>query len=479
MERIERKRVPVFVVLILFNLLTVLSLKAFIKFERIYGTDEKDYSTSVQQTMDKGYIISGYILSHEGSQIYLIKTDSLGDTLWTGNYGRGEAHWVEQTEDGGYIVAGGKDGKVCLIKVNSSGDTAWTRTYGDSSIPGISPDMGYSVQQTEDGGYIVAGFKVLVDGSYEDVYLIKTDSLGETLWTGTYGDEQHSEIGYSVYQTEDGGYIVAGNKIELQNLTGKSYLIRVDSLGDTLWTGTYDGSVLYSVQETEDGGYIAAGIKGADVFLMKVDSSGDTLWTRTYGGTQEDYGYSVYQTKDGGYIIGGQTKSYGSGSWDIYLIKTDSLGDVLWTRTYGGENEDRGGFVQQTEDGGYIIAGHTGSYGARITDIYLIKTDSLGYSGMKERNHEGLSYFNVKSSILDSKASIIYEIGKRSRVSIKIYDVQGRLKKILVNEYRDSGIYKVEWDGRDEYGKEVSPGVYFCTFEADGLKDTKRIIKLR
>jgi hypothetical protein len=143
---------------------------------------------------------------------------------------------------------------------------------------------------------------------------------------------------------------------------------------------TYAGDQGKCVQQTMDGGYVVAGRKDSNVYLIKTDSYGDTLWTRTYGGESNDEGRSVQQTSpDSGYIIAGYTESFGTGGSDVYLIKTDSSGDTLWTRTYGGESNDEGRSVQQTfPDSGYIIAGYTESSGAGGSDVYLIKTDSSG-----------------------------------------------------------------------------------------------------
>ena len=312
------------------------------------------------------------------------------DTLWTRTYGgsNDDYAWsVEQTADGGYIVAGSTnsfgagDFDCYLVKTNSQGDTLWTRTYG-----GSDDDRATSIQQTADGGYIVAGFTLSFGAGSGDFYLVKTNSLGDTLWTRTYGGSSDDK-GFSVQRTADGGYIVAGFTLSFGAGGYDFYLVKTNSQGDTLWTRTYGGSnqdEARSAQQIADGGYILAGftwsfgVGGIDFYLVKTNSQGDTLWTRTYGGSDWDYAYSVQQTADGGYIVAGPTGSFGAGSYDFYLVKTNPLGDTLWTRTYGGSSWDWAYSVQQTADGGYIVAGRTQSFGATWADFYLVKTNSQG-----------------------------------------------------------------------------------------------------
>jgi len=365
---------------------------------RTYGGTSYDWGHSVQQTTDGGYIVAGstYPSGSRYPDVYLIRTDAQGDTLWTRAYGGTASDFgasVQQTSDGGYIIAGSTDsygagdGDVFLIKTNAQGDTLWTRTYG-----GTASDFGASVQQTSDGGYVIAGYTASFGAGSQDVYLVKTNASGDTLWTRAYGGTSLDD-GSSVQQTSDGGYIIAGSTYPSGSGYPDVYLIRTDAQGDTLWTRTYGGTdfdVGYSVQQTSDGGYIIAGFTisyGAgndDVYLIKTNAQGDTLWTRTYGGTSGDGGREVRQTTDGGYIIAGFTISYGAGNVDVYLIKTNAQGDALWTRTYGGPDQDIGWSVQQTTDGGYIIAGYTHSFGAGCDDVYLIKTDANGNMGIEE-----------------------------------------------------------------------------------------------
>ena len=358
---------------------------------RTYGGVEDDYGFSVQQTSDEGYIVAGTTHSFGAglSNIYLIKTDADGDTVWTRIFGGFRCEFgssVQQTDDGGYIVTGSTmsfgagDSDVYLIKTDANGDTLWTRTYG-----GSGRDAGNYVQQTQDGGYIIVAETWSYGAGEEDIYLIKTDANGDTLWIKTFGGFNCDE-GLSVRQTSDLGYIIAGvtNSYTTAPWFYDVYLIKTDEDGDTLWTRTYGGSsgdMGFDVQQTSDGGFIIAGgtvsygAGGFDVYLIKTGETGDTLWTRTFGDSDCEEGYSVQQTADGGYIIAGFTQSHGAIANDVYLIKTDDLGNEEWHQTFGGGNTDNGHSVYQTVDGGYIVAGHTNSFGAGLADFYLIRLE--------------------------------------------------------------------------------------------------------
>jgi hypothetical protein len=221
---------------------------------------------------------------------------------------------------------------IFLIKTDANGNIQWAKTYG-----GTSWDWAHSVQQTSDGGYIAAGGTRSFGAGTEDIFLIKTDANGNIQWAKTYGG-WYGEWAYSVQQTSDGGYIVVGG---------------TRSFGAGSW----------------------------DIFLIKTDANGNIQWAKTYGGTNDDWAYSVQQTSDGGYIVVGGTRSFGAGTEDIFLIKTDANGNIQWAKTYGGTNDDWAYSVQQTSDGGYIVAGRTNSFGVGWDDIFLIKTDANGDIG--------------------------------------------------------------------------------------------------
>jgi hypothetical protein len=263
---------------------------------------------------------------------------------------------------------------------------SWTKTFG-----GAGGESGSSVQQTNDGGYIIAGSTFSSGNGDEDVYLTKTDGSGNEQWTKTFGGTDW-DVGSSVQQTTDGGYIIAGSTSSFGNGGPDVYLIKTDGNGDSLWTKTFGGAnydVGSSVQQTSDGGYIICGctnsfggLPDCYLYIIKTDENGDLLWTKTLGGTDwddDDKGNSIQQTTDGGYIITGWiNRSVFSDGYDVFLIKTDGSGNEQWTKTFGGTENDSGNSVQQTTDGGYIICGYTESFGNGGEDVYLIKTDQNG-----------------------------------------------------------------------------------------------------
>ncbi|AKX94984.1 S-layer homology domain-containing protein [Neomoorella thermoacetica] len=370
------------------------------------------------------FLVSGFGLAWGADETSTMQSP---EVEWEKTLGKGIGYSVQQTSDGGYIIVGSTQfrgaGDVYLIKTDANGNKLWEKTFG-----GSGSDEGYSVQQTTDGGYIIAGSTHSYGGGDDDVYLIKTDANGNKLWEKVFKGEELIEVkggiariktlkgelikeiditkdwekywpetlgaelinedttnnywlwkktlggkGRSVQQTADGGYIIAG-----YTNTYNVYLIKTDTNGDTLWERIFGSNYteVYSVQQTTDGGYIIAGyidpgsVGKGNVYLIKTDAKGNMVWEKTFGGSNWDKGYSVRQTTDGGYIIAGFTRSYGVGNDDVYLIKTDANGNKLWEKNLGGNYWEGGYSVQQTTDGGYIVAG--------VGDYSQIKTDGDG-----------------------------------------------------------------------------------------------------
>lgn len=204
-------------------------------------------------------------------------------------------------------------------------------------------------------------------------------------WDKTFGGSEEEQA-VEVQITADGGFIIIGLTQSFGAGSGDVWLIKTDGSGNEEWSRTFGGAendTGFSVRQTSDGGYIITGFTesyGAgwrDVWLIKTDANGNMEWEKTFGGANNDLSRGVQQTTDGGYIIAGDTESYGAGSRDAWLIKTDASGNKQWERIMGGANLDAVRSIQQTDDGGYVVAGYTESYGAGSLDAWLIKIPPL------------------------------------------------------------------------------------------------------
>ena len=223
----------------------------------------------------------------------------------------------------------------------------WNLTFG-----GQYADGAWCLQETEDGGNILVG-NCASRGEGSDLFLIRTDSMGKCIWSRIWGGSAE-DVGYFVQETRDGGFIVTGSTKSYSMGEEMLWLVKTDSSGNLSWDKTFGGFVSssgdggWSVDETDDGGYIITGYTQSlgsgrkDLWLLKTDGQGAKIWDKTFGGREDDVGMSVLQSRDGGYIVAGRTASFIRGGDDIWLLKTDSLGEEQWNKTFGGNQDDAG-----------------------------------------------------------------------------------------------------------------------------------------
>jgi len=358
-----------------------------------YGGTNTDIARSIQQTSDGGYIVTGwtYSYTHGSADFAIYKLYSNGNKTWFQHYGGTQvdrAFSIQQTADGGSIVAGrtesythGND-DFSIYKLNSSGNKVWFKHYG-----GISYDRAFSIKQTSDGSYIVAGVSHSYTHGFADFAIYKLNSSGDKVWFKHYGGI-NDDSAQSIQQTSDGGYVVAGYTASYTHGGADFAIYKLNSSGNKVWFKNYGGTgndVAYSIQQSSDGGYVIAGYTGSythgnkDFAIYKLNSSGNKVWFRHYGGTQDDIPWSIQQSSDGGYVIAGYTGSYTHGNKDFAIYKLDSNGDKVWFKHYGGINDDSAQSIQQSSDGGYIVAGYSGSYTHGASDFAIYKLDSNGY----------------------------------------------------------------------------------------------------
>jgi hypothetical protein len=352
-----------------------------------YGGERDEQAFSVVVTSDGGFAMAGYKsipIGHALDQISksysLVKTDEFGNMTWSKTWtalGREGVRSFVEVSDGGYGLVGIASGECYFVKADEFGNWEWTQIFGGKDY---RDEQTESVIVTLDGGFAIAG------QLYADFWLVKTDTSGDVEWGQTYGGTA-DEVAYSLVGTSDRGYALAGFTNSSGSGNKDFWLVKTDEYGNMEWNRTYGGTgweEATSLIQTSDNGYAIAGYTnssgdgGYDFWLVKTDEFGNMEWNQTYGGTSSDVAYSLVATSDGGYAIAGETWSFGAGSGDFWLVKTDDFGNMKWDKTYGGELAECAYSMVATSDGGYALVGYTASFGAGGTDFWLVKTDAQG-----------------------------------------------------------------------------------------------------
>lgn len=352
------------------------------------GADDDAYS--VEQTSDGDYIAAGYTeAAVTGNRdAWIIKLDRFGRAEWSKTFG-GEAldrvTSIIQTSDGGYVFTGGTcsygNGKcdVWLMKMDSAGNELWSKTFG-----GGENEYASSVNQTADGGYIVAANTGSYGAGESDAWIIKLDSSGNQTWAKTLGGP-NDDSAHDIEQASDGGYFVAGGTYE-PGPEPSEWVVKLDANGNQLWSKPFgvaptdDSECPASYEE-----YIKAGLSDAGggiyyVWVMNIDNSGNGDWAKIFEGTGYVSGGVTERTSDGGFISASDVSGIiGSAMYiDLFALKLDSCGNEEWTKSYGGARDDYANSIRQTSDGGYVVAGKTKSYGIGDSDFWVLRLDSNG-----------------------------------------------------------------------------------------------------
>ncbi len=403
-----------------------------IEWETNLGGSHIDRVYSIQQITDGGYIVAGSSSSNDNdvggnnglSDSWVVKLDASGGIIWETNLGGSDydhAYSIQQTTDGGYIVAGtseSNDGDVgennggydyWIVKLDANGDLVWENNLG-----GSINESAKSIQQTTDGGYIVAGSSESNDGDIGennggyDYWIVKLDTSGGLVWETNLGGSSDDYV-ESIQQTIDGGYIVAGRSLSNDGDVGGNngeydyWIVKLDTNGDLVWENNFGGSsndTTQSIVQTPDGSYIIAGISSSndgdlggnngdkDYWIVKLDITGGLVWETNLGGSNWDFATSIQQTTDDGYIVAGGSDSTNGdvggnhGDFDYWIVKLDTNGGLVWETNLGGSSNDTAYSIQQTTDGGYIVTGMTssndgdvgGNYGN--SDYWIVKLDA-------------------------------------------------------------------------------------------------------
>jgi|GEM_PF-365026 len=400
-----------------------------IEWQKSLGGSGADYAFSIQQTVDGGFIVAGYSISNNGdvtgnqgdNDYWIVKLDNVSNIEWQkslGGSGDDRANSIQQTVDGGFIVAGSSNsnnGDVTgnqgnndywIVKLDNVGNIEWQKSLGGSSV-----DQATSIQQTVDGGFIVAGRSNSNNGDVTgnqggtDYWIVKLDNVGNIEWQKSLGGSG-TDYALSIQQTVDGGFIVAGYSISNNgDVTGNQgdndyWIVKFDNIGNIEWQKSLGGSGddrAYSILQTEDGGFIVAGYSssnngdvtgnkgGWDYWIVKLDNVGNIEWQKSLGGNGSDAANSIQQTVDGGFIVAGYSGSNNGdvtgnkGGWDYWIVKLDNVGNIEWQKSLGGSGFDQARSIQQTVDGGFIVTGYSSSNNGDVTgnqgsyDYWIVK----------------------------------------------------------------------------------------------------------
>jgi len=457
---------------------------------RTYGNIFRDEGYAIMQTADNDYYIAGYFLplDQDSTDIRLMKVDSEGELIWSKFYGGTGSDYcfaAELNSDGTIILAGYTfsfetvAGDIYIIKTSPEGDTIWTRTYG-----GGNWDVARAICPAYGGGYMVLGYSFSNGMANGNAYLIRIDENGDSLWTRNYGGPG-MDGGFSIKQTGDSCYIAAGFVESASDNTFDCFVFKIDSLGNSIWERTYGGpadDVAYSVEEAADGGYIMVGYTESfgsgqyDVYIVRTESNGDSLWARTYGGEQTDDGSVIRRISNDEYIIAGRTSSYGAGQLDIYLLKIDDYGDTVWTTTCGGVSYDRAFALQQTSDNGFIVCGYTWSFGMGFADIYVVKfgSEQTPIEDLVDSFPSVIEISGNYPNPFNARTTIRYSIPEQSNISIDIFDILGRHLESIDEGMQAAGKHLSFWDAGN-----YTSGTYLYRIQVGEHYESRKMILIK
>ncbi len=317
-----------------------------IQWTRTVGGSGNDYALSIIQTTDGGYAVAGHTNSFgtDYADFYIVKLDAGGSLQWNRTIDRADYDYgisVVQTTDGGFAMTGVSatggvfSGDIYVVKLDASGTYLWSKTYG-----GSADEVGFSIIQTTDGGLVVAGYTDSFGLGGNNFYIIKLDTSGTLQWSRTVGGSGPNGSASSIIQTTDGGFVLAGETMAFGAGSNDMHIVKLDANGTLQWTRTVGGSSQdwgYSIIQTQDGGFAVTGSTTSfgvnNFYAVKLNSSGAHVWSKTYGGSGVETPNSIIKTTDGGFVIAGETTSFGAGANDIFIVKIDSLGNTCGNTT--------------------------------------------------------------------------------------------------------------------------------------------------
>lgn len=461
-----------------------------------YGGYYNDAGYSSAPTTDGGLFVAGstYSFGNGDHDIYVLKVDSIGDTLWSRTFGGASTDFgrdVIATNDSGCIVVGstassgaGKEDMI-ILAVNSDGSLRWSKTYG-----GANSDEAWSVRSTSDGNLIVCGTTSSSGAGYGDLWLFKMSMTGDSIWARTFGGVG-GESGMAVREAFD-GYVAIGSTGSFGAGYSSIYAVKTSFAGDSVWAKTFGGDKAdngYALEISNFGDYVIAGATSSyglgynDAYIVDISPDGNVMWEQTYGGTKDDRAYSIRTTPSGDLIVGGTTESFGAGAVDMYLLKLNPIGGVIWSKTYGGTLSDYCRNVSIDLKGNYLLSGYSYSYATGGTDLYMLSVTGDSPTPVEELPIEslpdGYALFQNYPNPFNGATHIQFTLPRRAAVTLTIYNVLGQQVRRFEESTHSAGLFQLDWDGTDDRHSEVASGIYFYSLTTSDLTITKKMILVK
>ena len=461
------KRIIYFV---LFGLMNIVA-SSQTTFERYYTNifeAKNPLGRCVVQTEDQGYVVCSPFTIDNQEKFILMKITPSGDTVRKKLFD-GYATSFLSTSDGGFVIAGDRNGQLIMMKTNAVFEEQWIKTMGQSTL------SDHSVCQSNDSGFCAIGGKVINENMCQRLCIAKTDKNGDSLWTKYFGEYYRHFDGRSIISTSDSGFVICGSFRPAPGTYSSIFLLKLNSQGDSMWMKTYSGSQAYSysygyvVLPNEENGYMITGFYSASgleqLFLINTNSIGDTLWTRKYTCIYNSGVLSATKIMSGGYMVAG---SEATEVWQtkVCLVRIAENGDTSWTKKVGTMTTEMSMSIKQTVDQGYIITGGSLYPPSQNSDIYLIKTDSIG-------NFYPLSVSEIKNNSLmlyPNPARKTFNLEFDDPVDkLEIFDIYGRSVFYSIVQSKEGSVYAITIDN-------VRQGIYLLKITGGNKIISKRVI---
>ena len=480
-------------VVIAFLLLPVMLL-AGNTFSKTFGGSDTDVGYSAVQCSNHDFILVGFTKSYGGAMRdgYLVRISESGDSIWAKNYDFGQDETFRGSVllgDSALLVVGfsrpdgGTPTDLLVAKIRTNGDVVWHKTYG-----GDGTDYGWDIHALPDGNFVVSGTTDSYGNGGEDVWVLKINQNGDTLWTATFGGTGEDQ-GRGIAVDDSGKIYISAKSYSL--FAPDMYMIKLNENGEAAWLKTFSSSgwtegydACYDGKEVIFAGYgYWGGVYSHDMLWIKMDAKGDTIRTGHVGGSDNDYAFGVNPTDDGGLILVGKSISFGN-YWQGLISKVDAKGKMEWQSAFDGDNEDIFWKVYQTDDHGYLAVGHSNSTADGNMDVFVVKTDSSGaVTSIEDHGKPVAQDFRLRQNYpnpFNPTTTIPVDMKKAGRVRIDIYNAAGAKVATLGSQRLNRGHGYFKWSGKNFQGQELPSGVYIYRLSVDGkFYGSRKMILLR